>query len=79
MKLVPINDKVQIKWFVYSMGQKLPRTASMRGAWDGYDFECSCGFKSNTQQIKSRVLELVENHKRFDHGYSWKLSKKVEA
>jgi hypothetical protein len=79
MYLIPSDEKITIQWFVYSMGQKLPRTASMRGAWDGYDFKCSCGFESNTQQIKSRVLELVERHKRLEHNYSWKMSKKVEA
>ena len=26
----------------------LPHTASMRGAWPGYDVECSCGWRSAT-------------------------------
>lgn len=72
MKLVATTNKAQIKWFVYSMGQKLPKTSSMRGAWDGYDFECSCGFQSKTGgAVKSCVEDLVENHKRFDHDYEW--------
>lgn len=80
MKLVATTEKVQIKWFVYSMGYKLPRTASMRGAWDGYDAACSCGWESKTGAgVKSWVLELVEKHKRFDHNYEWVSTVKLYA
>ena len=52
------------------MGVKLPRTSSMRGSWDGYDFDCSCGYKSNTGgAVKSFITEILENHKRFEHDY----------
>ena len=72
MKLVATTEKVQIKWFVYSMGQKLPKTASMRGSWDGYDFTCSCGYESKTGgAVKSWVNEIVELHKRYEHNYEW--------
>ena len=43
MKLVPNQEKVSIKWFVYAGGEKFPKESSMRG-YVGYDFECSCGF-----------------------------------
>ena len=80
MKLVATTEKVQIKWFVYSMGQKLPKTASMRGSWDGYDASCSCGWESKTGAgVKSWVTELVEKHKRFEHDYEWQSSVKLYA
>jgi hypothetical protein len=80
MYLIASDEKVTIKWFVYSMGVKLPRTASMRGSWDGYDFECSCGYESRTGgAIKSCVTELLEKHKRLEHNYSWKMSERKEA
>jgi hypothetical protein len=75
MKLVPTTQKVQIKWFVYSMGVKLPRTSSMRGSWDGYDASCSCGWESRTGAgVKSWVTELVEAHKWNAHDYTWRAS-----
>ena len=62
------------------MGHKLPKTASMRGAWDGYDFTCSCGYESKTGgAIKSCVTELMEKHKRFDHDYEWVSTVKLYA
>jgi hypothetical protein len=59
-----------IRWFVYAGGygqplERLPRTASMRGSWVGYDAECSCGKGSQTGgAIKARITEWVEDHKR---------------
>jgi hypothetical protein len=77
MKLVATDQKVTIKWFVYSMGEKLSRTASMRGAWDGYDFECSCGYQSKTGgALKTYVTDMMEQHKRLEHNYEYKLSSK---
>ena len=77
MYLVPTDQKVTIKWFVYSMGEKLPRTASMRGSWDGYDFVCSCGYQSKTGgAVKSYVTEMLEKHKRLEHNYEWKISER---
>lgn len=53
-------------WYVYSAGQKLRRVATMRGSWDGYDVECSCGWTSATGgAIKVRVQESLDDH-RFD-------------
>ena len=77
MKLVSTTEKVTIKWFVYSMGHKLPRTASMRGSWDGYDVACSCGWESKTGgAIKSCVTDLMEKHKRIEHDYEWDFASK---
>lgn len=40
------------------------RTDSMRGSWDGWDAECSCGWGSHTGgAILARVREAVANHK----------------
>lgn len=43
------------RWYVYSGGGasgtervKLPRSASMRGHWPGWDVTCSCGWESMT-------------------------------
>lgn len=79
-KLVATTETVTIKWFVYSMGIKLPRTASMRGAWEGYDFKCSCGYQSLTGgAIKSWVMDMVEDHKVYDHGYKRDYTDKKSA
>jgi hypothetical protein len=37
----------RIAWYVYAGGERIRRTATMRGAWGG-DVECSCGWKTNT-------------------------------
>jgi len=59
------------------MGEKLPRTAEMRGAWDGYDFECSCGYQSKTGgALKTYVTDMMEQHKRLQHNYKYELSSK---
>ena len=43
----------------------------MRGAW-GYDAECSCGYTTKTGGgVRRYVLELMEDHKRFEHNYTW--------
>lgn len=63
---MPMNVEVkhQIKWFVWSAGQKLPHEATMRGSWDGWDAECSCGWATRTGgAIKTRVREAVADHK----------------
>lgn len=56
----------RIRWFVYTdSGEKIPRTSSMRGAWPGYDAECSCGWSSRTGGgVQSWVEDLVRDHKR---------------
>jgi hypothetical protein len=38
----------RIRWFTYLDGKRIPRTASMRGFWPGYDATCSCGWDSRT-------------------------------
>jgi hypothetical protein len=42
------TESHRMRWFVYSGGEKLPHTATMRGHWPGWDAECSCGWKSAT-------------------------------
>jgi len=58
----------RISWFVYasngSRSERLRRTATMRGRWDGWDAECSCGWGTHTGgAIKERVWEAVIDHK----------------
>lgn len=74
MKIFPTTEKVQIKWFVWSMGQMLPHDSSMRGNW-GWDAKCSCGWETRTGgAIKSNVREKVELHKLMEHNYSYTLN-----
>lgn len=56
----------RVSWYVYVDGQRIRRTASMRGAW-AYDVECSCGWYTRTGgAVKSYVDSLVWEHK---HGF----------
>jgi hypothetical protein len=74
MKLIATDTKVQIKWFVYSMGEKMRHNSTMRGTW-GWDAECSCGGESKTGgAIRSSVATDVEMHKRIAHNYRYELS-----
>lgn len=61
----------RIRWFVWAGGEKLPRESTMRGSWDGWDAECSCGWQSRTGgMIKARVAEAVRRHKwNVTHGF----------
>lgn len=71
MKLVPTKEKVQIKWFVWAGGEMFPKESSMI-SYVGYDFECSCGYKSHTGgAIKSYIKGEIDAHKRFEHDYEW--------
>jgi hypothetical protein len=71
MKLVATDTKVTVKWFVYAGEEKIRYTSTMRGAW-GYDAECSCGYTTKTGGgVRRYVLELMEDHKRFEHNYTW--------
>jgi hypothetical protein len=71
MKLVPNQEKVSIKWFVYAGGEKFPKESSMRG-YIGYDFECSCGFKSATGgAIKACIEREIQEHKLYVHDYNF--------
>lgn len=62
--------KHKISWFAYanawdgSSRVRLRHSASMRGSWDGWDAECTCGWASHTGgAIKARVAEAVADHK----------------
>jgi hypothetical protein len=58
----------RISWFVWSGGEKLRRTATMRGWWPGYDAECSCGWATNTGgAIRAYIQREVWFHKHIDH------------
>ena len=73
MKLKATDQKVTIKWFVWSQGEKFARNSTMRGTW-GYDAECSCGWDSKTGGgVYSWVKDLVETHKIQEHGYTIKV------
>ena len=51
------NTSHRISWFVYAGGERIPRTAKMRGQW-GYDVECSCGeFKTRTGGATKSYIE----------------------
>jgi hypothetical protein len=65
-----VEVKHRIRWFVYvgpnSSGrfERIPRTASMRGTWPGYDVECSCGQKTTTGgAVRSYIEREVWLHK----------------
>lgn len=71
MKLVATDTKVTVKWFVYAGEEKIRYTSTMRGAW-GYDAVCSCGYETKTGGgVRRYVLELMEDHKRFEHNYAY--------
>ena len=69
MKLVATDQKVTIKWFaVLHDGSKMRNVKGfIHNAWD---IQCSCGWESRTGgAIKSCVMDMVEDHKVYDHGY----------
>jgi hypothetical protein len=73
MQLVPTTEKIQIKWFVYSMNEKMRYISTMVGfrAWDA---TCSCGWESKTGgAIRASVLRDVDAHKIFAHNYTHKV------
>ena len=71
MKLRPTTETVAIRWFVYAGGEKFPMESSMR-SYVGYDFECSCGFKSSTGgAIKACIKREIEDHKFYAHDYEY--------
>ena len=71
MKLNATTEKVTIKWFVYSGGEKMPYESTMRGRW-GYDAECFCGWATNTGGgINSYVRNEVIDHKILEHNYTY--------
>jgi hypothetical protein len=52
------------RWFVYSGGEKIPHTASMRGHWPGWDVTCSCGWETKTGgATKSYVSDELWIHR----------------
>ena len=79
MKQVPTNERVQIKWFVYSMGEKFPKQSNMSG-FNAFDVACSCGWESRTGGAIFRcVKEEVEMHKAIEHNYEWESTYKSIA
>ena len=64
--------KPRIRWYVYGGGYgtplvKMPREATMRGTWPGYDAECVCGWESRTGGAVRRYVEgMVTDHKSYD-------------
>lgn len=73
MKLIPTQEKINIKWFVWTMGEKFVHTSNMRGQW-GWDAKCSCGWETRTGgATKGYVKQLVDVHKVMDHDYTYDL------
>jgi len=73
MKLVPTNEKVQIKWFWVTTGGEKYRNNKgfIHNAWD---VTCSCGWESRSGgAIKASMIREVEQHKMYVHNYSWKV------
>jgi hypothetical protein len=71
MKLVPTKEKVQIKLFVWAGDEMIPHTSKMAGKW-GWDFECSCGFKSQSGgAIKACIRREIQEHKFYAHDYEY--------
>lgn len=71
MKLVATDEKVQIKWFVWTCGEKFPKTSNMRGEW-GYDAQCSCGYETRTGgATRTCVQQMINDHKFYDHDYQY--------
>jgi hypothetical protein len=72
MRLVPTNDKITIKWFVYANEQKIRYTGG--SGFIAWEASCSCGWETKTGgAIRASVLRSVHDHKRFDHGYKYKV------
>jgi hypothetical protein len=72
MKLVPTNEKVQIKWFaIFADGSKMRNNKGfVHNAWD---VTCSCGWESKTGgAIKASVQSDVDSHKVMEHNYTRK-------
>lgn len=79
MRLVPTGEKVQIKWFVWTAGEKFVHTSNMRGQW-GWDAKCSCGWETRTGgATKGCVQTLVEEHKVCEHDYKFEFTKKSNS
>ena len=71
MKLVPTNEKVNIKWFVYAGEEKIRYNKTMRGQW-GYEASCSCWWETRSGgAVRSSIQWEIETHKVYDHGYKW--------
>ena len=62
-------------WYVWSGGERIRRTAAMRGSWPGWDVECSCGQGSHTGgAIRARVEEWL-----WDHRYDAQVDAELRA
>lgn len=56
----------RVRWFVYTGRgrERIPRVATMRGWWPGYDVVCSCGWESRTGGgLRRYITEMVSEHK----------------
>lgn len=61
----------RVRWFVYTghvtsagVPERIPRTASMRGSWPGYDAVCSCGWETQTGgAVRSYIKQEISWHK----------------
>jgi hypothetical protein len=63
--------KHRIRWYVYAGRERIPRTATMRGAW-GCDAVCSCGWQTNTGGGTRRSVESEVWAHKWDvaHGFA---------
>jgi hypothetical protein len=53
----------KIRWWVVIEGERIPRTAAMRGSW-GYDATCSCGWQTRTGgAVRSYIAAEVATHR----------------
>jgi hypothetical protein len=46
-------------WWVWSGGEKIRHTASMRGHWPGWDVACSCGWESREPAPQVRSVRVA--------------------
>ncbi len=73
MKLIPTSQKAVIKWFaVLHDGSTMRNNKGfIHNAWDA---TCDCGWESKTGgAIKACVARMVEDHKYYDHDYTYSI------
>lgn len=52
------------RWFVYSGGERMPHTSTMRGHWPGWDVTCQCGWDSGTGgATRGSVAQALFEHR----------------
>lgn len=53
----------QIRWYVHSGGELIPRESTMRGQW-GFEAKCSCGWETKSGGgVESWIDRMIWNHK----------------